>query len=273
MIWTVFLPLVFRKHCATTLWWNWEVVKFREKCMLHEQFESNKTYANACQIGAKQWITLSCSWNIQYAINSQPCLDLLDRPSQKGSKCSCLLNESWQQQQWLLTGLFLLEAQWPVWTWKSIKSHEILRSPVSQLCMCTQTDKEGKLTVVPSICFSQILLTAVIYIQDSPHTPHKYTHLIHTRFLGWCESVYSFGRGQLHTWWQLETVVLAQVRVCERGRAGRTGPQAYPSGSAQPAHSSSFSTGASTGMSPLCKESLCWRWAPRVIEKALQEDK
>lgn len=88
--------------------------------------------------------------------------------------------------------------------------------------MHVYTDREGKLTVLPSICFSQILLTAVIYIQDSPYTPHKHTHFS-TRFLGWCESVYSFGRGQRHTWWQLETVVLAQVRVCERGRAGRTG--------------------------------------------------
>lgn len=35
-----------------------------------------------------------------------------------------------------------------------------------------------------------------------------------------------------------------------KGRARRTGPQVFPSGSAQPAHSSSFSAGASTGMSP-----------------------
>lgn len=80
-------------------------------------------------------------------------------------------------------------------------------------------DREGKWTVVPSICFSQTLLTAVIYIQDSPHPPHKRTHFS-TRFLGWCESVYSFGGGQLHTWWQLDTVVLAQVRVCEGGGPG-----------------------------------------------------
>lgn len=44
-------------------------------------------------------------------------MDLLDRPSQRGSKCSCLLNESWQQQQQLRPGLLLVETQWPDWTW------------------------------------------------------------------------------------------------------------------------------------------------------------
>lgn len=52
-----------------------------------------------------------------------------------------------------------------------------------------------------------------------------------------------------------------------KGRAVCVGPQVCPSGSAQPAHSSSFSTGANTGMSPHVEGSLL-----TLGEKALQED-
>lgn len=42
----------------------------------------------------------------------------------------------------------------------------------------------------------------------------------------------------------------AEGRGVGKGRAEGKGSQGCPSGSAQPAHSSSFSTGASAGMSP-----------------------
>lgn len=41
----------------------------------------------------------------------------IGQPQSEGSKCSCLLNEWWQQQQRLWPGLFLVETQWPDWTW------------------------------------------------------------------------------------------------------------------------------------------------------------
>lgn len=59
-----------------------------------------------------------------------------------------------------------------------------------------------------------------------------------------------------------------------RGREGWVkGPTGCPSGTAQPAHSRSFSSGASTGMSLHVRDHCLKGQVPHVIEKALQKDK
>lgn len=128
------LPQVFWKYCTAARRWNREAKNYaREKCMFHEQFKSNKIYAIASLSVVRQWMT--CHAREIYTINGWLCLDLLDSPRQRGSKCSCLLNESWQQRRrWLSNWLFLPDTQWPDWTWgisctsslhQDTKGHEI----------------------------------------------------------------------------------------------------------------------------------------------------
>lgn len=194
-------------------------------------------------------------------------------PSQRGSKCSCLLNESWQQQQRLRPGLLLVETQWPDWTW-GISCTSSLNPDTNQRpwdpylghrcpkCARAHSERGNEQLFLPFVFHTFYWLqlftrrTTFPPLSASTSLSQTCTHThSSTHFPGRCESVYSFGRGQLHTWWQPRMVVLAQVRVCGERRAGKgrdgwMGPQACPSGSAQPAHSSSFSAGASTGMSP-----------------------
>lgn len=204
-----------------------------------------------------------------YNINSKPCLDLLDSPSQRSSKCSHLLHQSWQQQQqqqWLWTGLFLVETQWPDWTW-GIGCTSSVNPDTNQRQWdqflghhCPKCAFAHRLRGEINSCSFHLFFTHFTdcsYLRltvPPPHPPlcfylsltniHKRTHThLSTHFPGRRESVYSFGRGQLYTWWQPRMAVLAQVSVCggKRAREGRSGwmdPQACPSGSAQPAHSS-----------------------------------
>lgn len=195
-----------------------------------------------------------------YNINNKPCLDLLDSPSQRGSKCSHLLHQSWQQQQqWLCTGLFLVETQWPDWTW-GISCTSSLNPDTNQRqwdqflghrcpkCPCAHSLR-GEInscsfhlffTHFTDCSYLRLVLLPPLSASTSLSQTCTHTHLS-THFPGRCESVYSFGRGQLHTWWQPRMVVLARVSVCggkREERSGWMGPQAHPSGSAQPAHSS-----------------------------------
>lgn len=108
----------------------------------------------------------------------------------------------------------------------------------------------------------------------TPHSPLFYLSLpgVHAdwsaHFPGRCESVYSFSRGQLHTWWQPRMVVLAQVREC--GEVEVNGPTGCPSGPAQPAHSCSFSSGASTGMSAHVRDHCLKVGFPKWLKRPIR---
>lgn len=148
--------------------------------------------------------------------------------SRTGSKCSCLFRESLQQQQrvdsgWRHNGQTGPEgwAALPLWTLdmnQKPSDHDggVGGGHCRHKSVCAHSlrgETTVKLTVVPS----HVLLTAAIYIQDNYPPPLASTSLsqtcththLSTHFPGRCESVYSFGRGQLHTWWQPRMVVLA----------------------------------------------------------------
>lgn len=190
----------------------------------------------------------------------------------------------------------------PLWTHTPIKGHEInfWGTAVSNTHMYILRGEINSCSFHLFFTYSTGCSYLRLELHHYAHLPslllppsHKHAH-IHTQAhtSQGNVSVYSFGRGQLHTWWQPRMVVLAQVRVCgerraKEGRVGWMGPQACPSGPAQPAHSSSFSTGASAGMSPHVRDHclkgglLVWlkrsfrrinRWKGKVLHSVLQSD-
>lgn len=119
------------------------------------------------------------------------------------------------------SGLFLRETQWLVMELDTSQRPAAHFQAIAVTSIHVHTVWEGELTapfVFHKFSWLQLFTPSTTPRPPSPPPlPHKHARSS-TNFPGPCETVYSFGRGQLHTWWQTEMVVLAQV-----GRTGRGG--------------------------------------------------